>query len=80
MKSSKPAGTPVSNEKPNTDQDHTARVNRRGFLKGAATGAAALAVTPAAEAQTPSAFAASYTAPSYQQMQRDTGLLTPPTE
>jgi acetolactate synthase-1/2/3 large subunit len=79
MKSSKSADTAVSPEQTSSDQDQ-ARVNRRGFLKGAATGAAALAVTPAAEAQTTSAYAASYTAPSYQQVQRDAGLvLAPPT-
>ena len=54
-------------------------VDRRAFLKGAATGVTALAVTPAARAQDPSAYQASYTAPSYQQLQRDTGLLAPPT-
>jgi thiamine pyrophosphate-dependent acetolactate synthase large subunit-like protein len=62
-----------------TDEQASAKVGRRGFLKGAATGAAALAVTPAAQAQEPSAFLASYTAPSYQQLQRDAGLLAPPT-
>ncbi|MDA1372544.1 MAG: thiamine pyrophosphate-binding protein [Proteobacteria bacterium] len=53
---------------------------RRGFLKGAATGAAALAVSPVAKAQQPSSYQASFTAPSYQQIQRDTGLVEPPTE
>lgn len=53
-------------------------LDRRGFLKGAAAGAAALAVVPSAEAQSPSAYLASHTAPSYQQLQRDTGMLAPP--
>ena len=54
------------------------KVDRRGFLKGAATGAAALAVSPASKAQEPSAYGASFTAPTYQQMQRDAGLVEPP--
>lgn len=54
-------------------------MDRRGFLKGAASGAAALAVAPAAQAQEPSAYLASFTAPTYQQLQRDTGMLAPPT-
>jgi Thiamine pyrophosphate-requiring enzymes [acetolactate synthase, pyruvate dehydrogenase (cytochrome), glyoxylate carboligase, phosphonopyruvate decarboxylase] len=58
--------------------DHEVKVGRRHFLKGAASSAAALAVAPTAKAQNPSAFAASYTAPTYQQLQRDTGALTPP--
>ncbi|MDR2213884.1 MAG: twin-arginine translocation signal domain-containing protein [Pseudomonadales bacterium] len=59
-------------------QTEAAKIGRRHFLKGTAAGAAALAVTPAAQAQNPSAFAASYSAPSYQQIQRDTGLLEAP--
>jgi thiamine pyrophosphate-dependent acetolactate synthase large subunit-like protein len=59
--------------------EHAPKVGRRHFLKGAAGGAAALAVAPASQAQNPSAFAASYTAPTYQQIQRDAGLLAPPT-
>ena len=55
------------------------KVDRRSFLKGAATGAAALAVNPGAQAQEPSAYQASFTAPSYQQLQRDTGMVAPPT-
>lgn len=62
----------------NRQHDAGARVDRRAFLKGAATGATALAVTPGAHAQDPSAYLASYTAPTYQQLQRDTGLLAPP--
>ncbi|HWK55211.1 MAG TPA: twin-arginine translocation signal domain-containing protein, partial [Hyphomicrobiales bacterium] len=54
----------------------TPKVGRRHFLKGAAGGAAALAVVPAGKAQDPSAFTASYSAPTYQQIQRDTGMLT----
>ena len=57
----------------------TPKVDRRNFLKGAATGAAALAVSRSAEAQSPSAYNASLSAPSYQQIQRDTGSLAPPT-
>ena len=49
------------------------KVDRRSFLKGAATGAAALAVNPGAQAQEPSAYQASFTAPSYQPLQRGTG-------
>ena len=54
------------------------KTDRRKFLKGAATSAAALAISPTAKAQDPSAYNASYTAPSYQQMQRDAGMVTPP--
>ncbi len=53
-------------------------VDRRAFLAGAATGAAALVPAPAARSQQPSAFQASLGAPSYQQLQRDTGALAPP--
>src|SRR5690606_35621358 len=65
-------------DKSSTQGTAEPKVGRRNFLKGAATGAAALAVTPAAKAQDPSAFTASYAAPSYQQIQRDTGMLRPP--
>ncbi len=58
--------------------DPVAKTGRRNFLKGAATGAAAIAISPAARAQNPSAYRASYTAPSYQQMQRDAGMVAPP--
>ena len=69
----------MSSKKPDHPQGSSAtKVNRRGFLKGAATGAAALAVTPVANAQEPSAYRASFTAPSYQQIQRDAGPVTPP--
>ncbi|MDT8397693.1 MAG: thiamine pyrophosphate-binding protein [Pseudomonadales bacterium] len=57
-------------------------LDRRGFLKGAATGAgvAALATAvPGAQAQTPSAFASSVAAPTTQQLARDAGALAPPT-
>ena len=54
------------------------KADRRKFLKGAATTAAALAISPTAKSQDPSAYNASYTAPSYQQMQRDAGMVTPP--
>ena len=40
------------------------KTDRRKFLKGAATSAAALAISPTAKAQDPSAYNASYTAPS----------------
>jgi acetolactate synthase I/II/III large subunit len=56
----------------------TPKTDRRNFLKGAATGAAALAISPAAKSQEPSAYNASYTAPSYQQMQREAGMVSPP--
>ena len=70
----------MSNDRSDDPLDPSvAKVDRRGFLKGAATGAAALAVSSGAEAQNPSAYKASYSAPSYQQLQRDTGLLAPPT-
>ncbi|MDR0779824.1 MAG: hypothetical protein LBF16_03890 [Pseudomonadales bacterium] len=67
-------------KKPNAPgvDGHALKAGRRHFLKSAAGGAAALAVTPASQAQQPSAFAAAYTAPSYQQIQRDTALLAPP--
>jgi len=69
----------MSSKKPEQPKDPSATtVDRRGFLKGAATGAAALAVTPVARAQEPSAYRASFTAPSYQQMQRDAGLVELP--
>lgn len=54
------------------------RTDRRSFLKGAATGAAALAVNPAANAQSPSSYRATLAAPTYQQIERDTGMITPP--
>ncbi len=61
------------------DPDKSAKVGRRGFLKGAA-GAAAVSVTSAGKAQTPSAFEASIAAPpTSAQLQRDSGLLPPPT-
>ena len=69
----------MSSKKSEQPKDPSATtVDRRGFLKGAATGAAALAVTPVARAQEPSAYRASFTAPSYQQMQRDAGLVELP--
>ena len=69
----------MSSKKHEHTKDPSAhKVDRRGFLKGAATGAAALAVSPASKAQEPSAYGASFTAPTYQQMQRDAGLVEPP--
>ena len=59
------------------------KVNRRGFLKGAATGAAAAAaagVTPVVNAQSPSSYETTLSAPTYQQLERDMGALSPPTE
>lgn len=61
-----------------SSKDHKPGVNRRGFLKGAAGSAAALAVTPAVKAQEPSAYTASLSAPTHQQIERDTGRLAPP--
>ena len=68
-------------DKKQTSKDQKAEngVNRRGFLKGAATGAAALAVTEAVNAQAPSSYQTTLTAPTYQQLERDTGMLAPPT-
>lgn len=54
------------------------KLGRRNFLKGAAAGAAAIAVNPAANAQSPSAYRATLSAPSYQQIERDTGMVAPP--
>src|SRR5687768_10182123 len=53
-------------------------LNRRGFLKGAATGAALAAAAPMAKAQEPSAYQASLSAPTYQQIERDTLRIEPP--
>ena len=65
----------------NTENDKDAtvkQVGRRSFLKGAAAGAAAIAVSPAGNAQSPSAYKATLSAPSYQQIERDTGMVAPP--
>lgn len=56
----------------------TKGVGRRNFLKGAAAGAAAMAVTPAANAQSPSSYKTTLSAPTYQQIERDTGMVAPP--
>src|SRR5690554_4081835 len=61
------------------NNDKTIKVGRRGFLKGAASGAAVLAAAPVAKAQDPSAYVASLSAPTVQQIERDTMALTPPT-
>ncbi|HWK54871.1 MAG TPA: thiamine pyrophosphate-dependent enzyme [Hyphomicrobiales bacterium] len=68
----------MSKDKTSTPVEEAPKLGRRHFLQGAASSAAALAVAPAARAQNPSAFTASYSAPTYQQIQRDTGMLTPP--
>ncbi|MDG2175837.1 MAG: thiamine pyrophosphate-binding protein [Gammaproteobacteria bacterium] len=64
-----------SNDKSNPESP---KVGRRGFLKGAAAGAAAIAVTPAANAQSPSSYETTLSAPTYQQIERDTGMITAP--
>jgi thiamine pyrophosphate-dependent acetolactate synthase large subunit-like protein len=61
-----------------TDQGNA--LDRRGFLKGAATGAAAIVVSvPKADAQTaPRAANAAAAAPTAQQLERDAGNARPP--
>jgi len=68
----------MNRKNPNHPNQYLPKTDRRKFLKGAATSAAALAISPTSKAQEPSAYSASYTAPSYQQMQRDAGMVIPP--
>ena len=54
------------------------RINRRGSLKGAAGGAALTVTAGGAVAQSPSSYEATLSAPTYQQIERDTGAVQPP--